>query len=171
MAGLMALTSVACASSFRGLTRSEIVSPKPTRDDAFRAVKNALVDEGFELRLAEPGPGVITTEWKKFWEVSDVSKVNWYMRLTCKVFLADSRIKVSVKPEVGIENRTTRSVGVEGVLTWDPQRPEFFPETRKTAENGFKMESAAYMKTLRAIAAALGTDPANFQHSVTTFDR
>lgn len=84
---LLTMLSVGCAARYIGVTDYQMGKGKTkiNRDKAYNVVSGILVDNGFDIKMANKDIGVITTEWKKYGEIKGQPPFDLYLMVKIQI--------------------------------------------------------------------------------------
>jgi hypothetical protein len=105
---VLALSLVACSSipvTRVSVQSFEIRKAGATPSAVVAQLISVLVDRGFDIKMSNADPGIVTTEYKKFASVSSKPPFDYYMQIRAKVRVVNGVASIQLSPAIKEQNR------------------------------------------------------------------
>lgn len=152
-------------------TRSSVVDVRAPLDQsgkeqAYKALTLALLDNGFDLKMKDADLGLIMTEYRKFTAVDGWPPFDFYLQIKALVRDAQGRPEIVITPKVKEQNRLNQNAFTEHALlrySKEDTADDFHMTVRSTA---MLKGQTLFQSILQSMADALRVPVDSFQYTI-----
>ena len=158
-------------------TRSTLVDVRaplpPTQiDTAYTAVVTALIDAGFDLKMNDRSVHAVSTEYKKFTDVSGWPPFDFYLRVKAHIRQNPSgAYELAITPTIKEQNRLNANAFTEHTLVLYSETEQREDHTVKSGRGkAMLLGQQQFLALVQTITQSLGLTEEQLQRQIKTAD-